>query len=111
MTLRVDGGPIVLARVRTNRRALIWHTKRSLLDRRIRWADIDSCMASRDRRLGVDRHTNRLVLTSGRAHLEILNRGLPGALVLAELRDLIRERAGLVADGANPLWYVRTAPR
>ena len=29
---------------------------------------------------------------------EIINRGLPGALVLAELRDLIRERAGLIAD-------------
>jgi len=68
-------------------------------------------MAARDVRLGVDRHTNRLVLISTRGRLEILNRGLPGALVLAELRDLIRERACLVADPANPPWYVRTAPR
>jgi hypothetical protein len=43
-------------------------------------------MAGRDLRLGVDRHTNRLVLISTRGRLEILNRGLPGAQVLVDHR-------------------------
>jgi hypothetical protein len=107
--LRVDGGPAFLAHIRTTRRALAWHAKWSPVERRIRWSDVESCMAERDRRLGVTRHTNRLVLITTRGRLEVINRGLPGALVLAALRDVIRERAWLVADRTNPPWYVRGA--
>lgn len=107
--LRVDMGPPFVGVISTGRGALRWRPRWSLWVRRARWAEVDSCVAGPDRRLGVERHSHRLVLDFDGGLLEVLLRGPWGALALVELRDTVRARAQLVADAARPGRFVRGA--
>jgi hypothetical protein len=56
---------------------------------------VRSCTVSTDRRLGVPRHTHRLLLEHDQGLLEVILRGPRGALALVGLRDRIRAGAHL----------------
>jgi hypothetical protein len=61
-TLREDLGMPYVGVVRASRRGLRWHRRWALPEQRVEWNQVRSCIVSTDRRLGVPRHTHRLVL-------------------------------------------------
>lgn len=97
-TLRENFGETFTGVVRASRRGLRWHRLWSLRERRIRWDLVRACTAERDLRLGVPRHTIRLVVEHEGGLLEVMLRGPWGALALAELRDRIRAAAHLANE-------------
>jgi hypothetical protein len=81
--------------VDAGRRGLYWHRRWSLLERLVPWSDVRTCSAGPDRRLGVARHTQRLVVEHADGMLEVILFGPWGAIALADLRDRIRAAADL----------------
>jgi hypothetical protein len=81
--------------VRASRQSLCWHRRWALGEQRVGWNQVRSCTVSTDRRLGVPRHTHRLLLDHDQGLLEVILRGPRGALALVGLRDRIRARAHL----------------
>ena len=59
------------------------------------WGSVRSCTVGPDRRLGVPRHTIRLVLEHDGGLLEVIVRGPWKGLALVKLRDTIRAAAHL----------------
>src|SRR5215207_5255018 len=87
-TLREDFGVPYVGVVRASRQGLRWHRRWALGEQRVGWNQVRLCTVSTDRRLGVPRHTHRLLL-------EVILRGPRGALALVGLRDRIRAGAHL----------------
>ena len=94
-TLREDLGVPYVGVVRASRQGLRWHRRWALGEQRVGWNQVRSCTVSTDRRLGVPRHTHRLLLEHDQGRLEVILRGPRGALTLVGLRDRIRARAHL----------------
>ena len=93
-TLREDLG-VPYGVVRASRQGLRWHRRWALGEQRVGWNKVRSCTVSTDRRLGVPRHTHRLLLEHDQGRLEVILRGPRGALALVKLRDRIRAGAHL----------------
>jgi hypothetical protein len=89
-TLREDLGVPYVGVVRASRHDLRWHRRWALGEQRVGWNQVRSCTVSTDRRLGVPRHTHRLLLEHDQGLLEVILRGPRGALALVGLRDRIR---------------------
>jgi hypothetical protein len=81
--------------VRASRRGLRWRRSWSLREQRVGWDRVRSCTVGTDHRLGVSRHTHRLVLEHDEGQLEVTLRGPRGALALVGLRDRICAAAHL----------------
>lgn len=81
--------------VRASRRGLRWRRSWSLREQRVGWDRVRSCTVATDRRLGVPRHTHRLLLEHDKGILEVLLRGPQGALALVGLCDRTRAAAHL----------------
>jgi hypothetical protein len=81
--------------VRASRRGLRWRRSWSLREQRVGWGRMRSCTVGTDRRLGVPRHTHRLVLEHDEGQLEVILRGPRGALALVGLCDRICAAAHL----------------
>jgi hypothetical protein len=81
--------------VRTSRQGLRWRRSWSLREQQVGWNHVRSCTVASDRRLGVPRHTHRLVLEHDEGQLEVILRGPRGALALVGLRDGICAAAHL----------------
>ena len=94
-TLREDFGVPYAGVVRASRQGLRWHRRWALGEQRVGWNQVRSCTVSTDRRLGVPRHTHRLLLDHDQGLLEVILRGPRGALALVGLRDKIRAGAHL----------------
>ena len=94
-TLREDLGVPYVGVVRASRQGLRWHRRWALGEQRVGWNQVRSCTVSTDRRLGVPRHTHRLLLEHDQGRLEVILRGPLGALALVKLRDRIRAVAHL----------------
>lgn len=105
--LRVDQGVPFVGFVHAGRRGLRWRARWSAHAHHIRWAAVVSCVAGRDQRLGVERHSHRLVLDVDGGMVEVMLRGPWGALALVELRDAVRGAAHLVIDERVPGRFVR----
>jgi hypothetical protein len=100
-TLREDLGVPYVGVVRASRQGLRWHRRWALGEQGVGWNQVRSCTVSPDRRLGVPRHTHRLVLEHDQGLLEVILRGPRGALALVELRDRIRAGAHLQHGGGE----------
>ena len=100
-TLREDLGMPYVGVVRASRQGLRWHRRWALGEQRVAWNQVRSCTVSTDRRLGVPRHTHRLVLEHDNGLLEVILRGPRGALALVGLRDRIRAAAHLQSGGED----------
>jgi hypothetical protein len=94
-TLREDFGVPYVGVLRASRQSLRWHRRWALGEQRVGWNQVRSCTVSTDRRLGVPRHTHRLLLDHDQGLLEVILRGPRGALALVGLRDRIRAAAHL----------------
>ena len=94
-TLREDLGVPYVGVVRASRQGLRWHRRWALGEQRVGWNQVWSCTVSTDRRLGIPRHTHRLLLEHDQGRLEVILRGPLGALALVGLRDRIRAGAHL----------------
>jgi hypothetical protein len=92
-TLREDFGVPYVGVVRASRQGLHWHRRWALGEQRVGWNQVRSCTVSTDRRLGVPRHTHRLLLEHDQGLLEVILRGPRGALALVGLQDRIRAGA------------------
>jgi hypothetical protein len=88
-TLREDLGMPFIGVVRTSRHGLRWRRSWSLREQKVGWNHVRSCAVAPDRRLGVPRHTHRLVLKHDEGQLEVIVRGPWGVLALVGLRDRI----------------------
>jgi len=70
-TLREDFGVPYVGVVRASRQGLRWHRRWALGEQRVGWNQVRSCTVSTDRRLGVPRHTHRLLLDHDQGLLEV----------------------------------------
>ena len=84
--------------VRTSRHGLRWRRSWSLREQKAGWNHVRSCAVTPDRRLGVPRHTHRLVLKHDEGQLEVIVRGPRGVLALVGLRDRICAAAQLKTE-------------
>jgi hypothetical protein len=100
-TLREDLGVPYVGVIWASRQGLRWHRRWGLREQRVGWNQVRSCTVSPDRRLGVPRHTHRLVLEHDQGLLEVILRGPRGALALVKLRDRIRAGAHLHHGGED----------
>jgi hypothetical protein len=100
-TLREDFGVPYVGVVRASRQGLRWHRRWALGEQRVGWNQVRSCTVSTDRRLGVPRHTHRLLLEHDQGLLEVILRGPRGALALVGLRDTIFAGARLQQGGED----------
>jgi len=94
-TLREDFGVPYVGVIWASRQGLRWHRRWALGEQRVGWNQVRSCTVSTDRRLGVPRHTHRLLLEHDQGLLEVILRGPRGALALVGLQDRIRAAAHL----------------
>jgi len=81
--------------VRASRQGLRYRRTWSLREQRVGWGRMRSCTVGTDRRLGVSRHTHRLVLEHDEGQLEVILRGPRGALAFVGLRDRVLAAAHL----------------
>jgi hypothetical protein len=100
-TLREDLGVPYAGVIRASRQGLRWHRRWAQGEQGVGWNQVRSCTVSPDRRLGVPRHTHRLVLEHDQGLLEVILRGPRGALALVKLRDRIRAGAHLHHGGED----------
>ena len=94
-TLREDLGMPFVGVVRAGRQGLRWRRVWSLRKQRVGWDRVRSCTVGTDRRLGVSRHTHRLVLEHDQGSARGDPTGTAGALALVGLRDRVRAAAHL----------------
>jgi hypothetical protein len=100
-TLRENLGVPYVGVIWASRQGLRWHRRWALPEQRVGWNQMQSCTVTPDRRLGVPRHTHRLVLEHDQGLLEVILRGPRGALALVKLRDRIRAGAHLHHGGED----------
>jgi hypothetical protein len=74
-TLRENLGVPYVGVIWASRQGLRWHRRWALREQRVAWNQVRSCTVSPDRRLGVPRHTHRLVLEHDQGLLEVILRG------------------------------------
>ena len=100
-TLQENFGVAYVGVIWASRQGLRWHRRWALREQRVAWNQVRSCTVSPDRRLGVPRHTHRLMLEHDKGLLEVILRGPRGALALVKLRDRIRAAAHLQHGGGE----------